>query len=221
MISPSVLSIPFHSFSILSIVFPSKIRNKLSKSKYIWKGRCTADTDSKVYNISSVGPSSERNRKWLSKWKRSFPVSLWRRANARNVRLYYPYRQWHRPFHISINYISTLPTQHTLYVYNKWSSLSAVKKCYSQTGKRLCLKKKENLIFLCLNLFVGGIGDKAHSNPKSFVHVRKTLLTTGLIVEPSQYFMTLIAMWKCVQFNILIYKITFWKCELWLVKKRV
>ena len=50
---------------------------------------------------------------WLSllyKFTRFFylcSVSLWRRANARNVRLYYPY--WHRSFYISIC-ISTLPT---------------------------------------------------------------------------------------------------------------
>ena len=44
------------------------------------------------------------------------PVSLWRRANAQNVRLYYPYRQYtDQPFHISIC-ISTLPTQHTTFI---------------------------------------------------------------------------------------------------------
>ena len=79
-------------------------------------------------NVSSVGPSLERNRS----------------ANVRNVRLYYPYRQYtdlfifrfvsehclrstlrlfqtllsilavHQPFYISIC-ISTLPTQHTTF----------------------------------------------------------------------------------------------------------
>ena len=42
----------------------------------IWESWCTADTDCKS-SVSSVGPLSERNR-----------------ANARNVRLYYPYRQY-------------------------------------------------------------------------------------------------------------------------------
>ena len=39
-----------------------------------------------------------------------FPVSPWRRANARNVGLYYPYRQYTNIC------ISTLPTQHTTFI---------------------------------------------------------------------------------------------------------
>ena len=45
-----------------------------------------------------------------------FPLSLWRRANARNVTLYYPYWQYlHQPFYILIC-ISTLPMQHTTFI---------------------------------------------------------------------------------------------------------
>ena len=69
-------------------------------------------------NVSSIGPSSE---------KREFGeslVSLWRRANARNVRPYYPYWQYTDLF-IFRFCISTLPTQHTtvLLISNLLSSL--------------------------------------------------------------------------------------------------
>ena len=59
----------------------------------IWKGWCTADTALAL-----------RQR-----------ATLWRRADARNVRLYYLYPAVHQPFHISIC-ISTLPTQHTTFM---------------------------------------------------------------------------------------------------------
>ena len=45
-----------------------------------------------------------------------FSVSLWRRANARNVRLYYPYWQYTDLFIFRFNWISTLPTQHTTFI---------------------------------------------------------------------------------------------------------
>ena len=70
---------------------------------------------------------SRRGRKWRGREKRgrkatsfagqnisclprTYPVSLWRRANARNVR-----PAVHQPFYISIC-ISTLPTQHTTFI---------------------------------------------------------------------------------------------------------
>ena len=45
-----------------------------------------------------------------------YMVSLWRRANARNVRLHYPYWQYTDLF-IFRSCISNLPTQHTTFIY--------------------------------------------------------------------------------------------------------
>ena len=57
---------------------------KVHESKY--KKGCVMSIRIVKSNVSSIGwPSSERIR---------VPVSFWRRANARNVRLYYPYRQY-------------------------------------------------------------------------------------------------------------------------------
>ena len=65
------------------------------------KGWCTADTDNKTSNVSSVDPSSERKR-----------------ANARNVRLYYPYRCQYTNLFIFrfVQYLYTQPTQHTTFI---------------------------------------------------------------------------------------------------------
>ena len=61
-------------------------------------------------NVSRIGPSSERNRK-------HFSVSLWRGANTRNVRLYYPHWQYTDLF--IFRFVSLLmlrTTQHTTFI---------------------------------------------------------------------------------------------------------
>ena len=54
----------------------ASLPNNISLKIEIWKGWFTADTDSKVYNVSRVGPLSERNRKWIER-----RVNLYKRDN--------------------------------------------------------------------------------------------------------------------------------------------
>ena len=56
-------------------------------------------------NVQSVGPSSERNR-----------VPLQRRANAQNVRLYYPYWQYTNLF--IFRFVSLLSLRSTLRLFH-------------------------------------------------------------------------------------------------------
>ena len=73
-------------------------------------------------------------------------VSLWRRANARNVRLYYPY--WQYTDHFIFIFLSLLCLRSKLlYVYFKYSSVlllllshkDVIKQTYHYTFLKVCL----------------------------------------------------------------------------------
>ena len=63
-------------------------------------------------NVSSIGPLWKRNRETGC----SSPSSLWRRANARNVRLYFLYRQYTNLF--IFRFVSLLCLRRTLRLFS-------------------------------------------------------------------------------------------------------